>query len=127
MDILGGIRGNVAMGKEVGLGIGAGAQVKLDGVDGVSGVRDEQRVDGEEVEEGEAKVRGDLVKERSAIADLLYLRCKSFPPLCFRSGGRQTVLFFFLNHIAKEHIADSCPLWGAITGLDGLRSKGQRE
>ncbi|OXG89179.1 STE/STE20/YSK protein kinase [Cryptococcus neoformans A2-102-5] len=74
MDILGGIRGNVAMGKEVGLGIGAGAQVELDGVDGVSGVRDEQRVDGEEIEEGEAKAKGDLVKERSAIADLLYLR-----------------------------------------------------
>lgn len=37
-------------------------------------MRDEQRVDGEEVEEGEAKVKGDLVKERSAIADLLYLR-----------------------------------------------------
>lgn len=103
MDILGGIRGNVAMGKEVGLGIGAGAQVKLDGVDGVSGVRDEQRVDGEEVEEGEAKVRGDLVKERSAIADLLYLRCKSFPPLCFRSGGRQTVLFFFKSYCKRAY------------------------
>lgn len=125
MDILGGIRGNVAMGKEVGLGIGAGAQVELDGVDGVSGVRDEQRVDGEEIEEGEAKVKGDLVKERSTIADLLYLRCKSILPLCFRSGGKQTVFFF--NPMAKEHIADSCPLWGAITGLDGLRSKGQRE
>lgn len=90
--------GGMTMGKEVGLdvgdGPGVGAGVELDGVDGVSGMRDEQCVGREEIEEGEAKVKGDLVKERSAIAELLYLRCK-FSSLSASEAAIDKLFLFF--------------------------------
>lgn len=77
MDILGEMRenglvkklvGGMTMGNEVGLMVG-----------GRIGMEDEQRVDANEVEETGVKTEGDLVKERSEIANLLYLRCMSLP------------------------------------------------
>ncbi|KIR62602.1 STE/STE20/YSK protein kinase [Cryptococcus bacillisporus CA1873] len=72
MDILGEMRenglvkelvGGMTMGNEVGLKVGARI-----------GMEDEQRVDANEVQETGVKAKGDLVKERSEIANLLYLR-----------------------------------------------------
>ncbi|KAE8540535.1 hypothetical protein D1P53_003484 [Cryptococcus gattii VGV] len=74
MDILGEMRenglvkelvGGMTMGNEVGLKVGARI-----------GMEDEQRVDSNEVGEAGVKTKGDLVKERSEIANLLYLRSR---------------------------------------------------
>lgn len=86
MDILGEMRGNglvkelvggMTMGNEVGLKVGARI-----------GMEDEQRVDAHEVEETGVKPKGDLVKERSEIANLLYLRCKSLPSVLETAIGK---------------------------------------
>lgn len=86
MDILDGIRengvvkglvGGMMMENEVGLKIGS--RIGLDGVGAGIGMEYEQRVDVNEVGEAGFKAKGDLVKERSEIANLLYLRCKSSP------------------------------------------------
>ncbi|KGB79862.2 STE/STE20/YSK protein kinase [Cryptococcus deuterogattii R265] len=81
MDILDGIRengvvkglvGGMMMENEVGLKIGS--RIGLDGVGAGIGMEYEQRVDVNEVGEAGFKAKGDLVKERSEIANLLYLR-----------------------------------------------------
>lgn len=84
MDILGEIRDNEVLKELVGgmmmedeVGLKVGARI---------GMEDEQRVDTNEAEEAGVKTKGDLVTERSEIANLLYLRCKSPPAV---SGDRE--------------------------------------